>query len=91
MLASAPSQHLESDCGPRRNPKCESTSKNHALEHFHSSWTRSRGRPVRESCARVVRSTLPRNDTRRNFNRRSTRQFIACRVRSAQIPSGFGG
>jgi hypothetical protein len=31
MLASAPSQHLESDCPPSRNPKCESTSKNHAL------------------------------------------------------------
>ena len=31
MLASVPSQHLESDYRPRRNPKCESTSKNHAL------------------------------------------------------------
>jgi hypothetical protein len=31
MLASTPSQHLESDYRPRRNPKCESTSKNHAL------------------------------------------------------------
>jgi hypothetical protein len=34
MLASTPSQHLESDYRPRRNPKCESTSKNHALKFF---------------------------------------------------------
>jgi hypothetical protein len=32
MLASVPSQHLESDYRPRRNPKCESTSIDHALE-----------------------------------------------------------
>jgi hypothetical protein len=31
MLASTPSQHLESDFEPSRNPKCESTSINHAL------------------------------------------------------------
>jgi hypothetical protein len=31
MLASVPSQHLQSDYRPRRNPKCESTSIDHAL------------------------------------------------------------
>ena len=31
MLASIPSQHLESDCRPCRNPKRDSTSTNHAL------------------------------------------------------------
>ena len=31
MLASIPSQHLESDCPPCRNPKRDSTSTNHAL------------------------------------------------------------
>ena len=32
MLASIPSQHLESDCPPCRNPKRDSTSTNHALD-----------------------------------------------------------
>jgi hypothetical protein len=58
MLASTPSQHLESDYRPRRNPKCESTSKNHALASIRAQtaggYTPNAGAPCGGAASRSV-------------------------------------